>query len=46
MGEARFLAKRVTYTSEASYTSAGGAGGGRCEPPEKHLNLEPLRVNI
>ena len=55
-GGARFVAKRVTYirvkrvTSEASYEgseykSAGGTGG-RCKPPGKFLNLEPLRVNL
>ena len=38
-GGARFLAKGVTYTSEASYKRSEykSAGG---------LNLEPLRVNL
>ena len=39
-GGARFLTKRVTYMSEASYErseykTAGGPGG-RCTPPEKN----------
>ena len=42
-GGPRFVAKRVTYTSKASYEhkSAGGPGGAVI-----FFNLEPLRVNL
>ena len=40
-----FLAKGVTYTSEASINQLGGPGGD-VSPPIIFLNLEPLRVNL
>ena len=44
-GRSRFLAKRVTYTSEAIIHQLG-VREGRFEPPGKKKNLEPLRVNL